>query len=539
MCLAAGTEVLTSRGLCKIEDFANAEVYSAYDDTNKIYKPSMRGAKLIDNGTRDVVRVSVTGSKPVVCTADHRFLVQTGRNYNTKENEYIWKEARDLVADDRIVVPKNDTLDSYKSATATDVDYAAVGWIMGDGWQRDYTKGPTRGVCFGASEHEAQRVVIGRMNEYMRRVGCTRTVKTQVAENGVVSWASPSAALAAYLEQMFGITSSLSKDKLIPEKIMFECTPTEQASFLAGLFSADGTVGKYGDKTGYVGLSSASQEMLYNAQSMLRCFGIHGRVVYGEVEGRGRSQGNLTIYGYDNLTKFKSHIGFVLCPAKAAKLDALVEASREYSYDREWHAVKSVEPCGQGRVYDLTVPGTHTFVANGVATHNCNLASLSLPAFVVDGAFDFEALLAATRVLARNLDRVIDLTYYPIEEARRSNLRHRPVGIGAQGLQDVFFALKLPFDSPEAAELNRQIFETVYFGALSTSCELARELGTYSTFAGSPASRGLLQYDLWGVTPGMPYAWDTLKADIAAHGLRNSLSVAPMPTASTANIFGK
>lgn len=169
----------------------------------------------------------------------------------------------------------------------------------------------------------------------------------------------------------------------------------------------------------------------------------------------------------------------------------------------------------------------------------CNLGSLSLPAYVVDGRFDHAALLAATRVLARNLDRVIDITYYPIEEARRSNLRHRPVGIGVQGLQDVFFKLRLPFDSPEAAELNRQIFETIYFGAISESCALAKEHGPYSTFDGSPASRGQLQFDLWGVTPAMGYSWDTLKADIKAHGLRNSLSVAPMPTASTASIFGK
>ena len=169
----------------------------------------------------------------------------------------------------------------------------------------------------------------------------------------------------------------------------------------------------------------------------------------------------------------------------------------------------------------------------------CTLGSLCLPAFVVDGKFDYEGLMAATRVLARNLDRVIDANFYPIEEARRSNLRHRPVGIGVQGLQDVFHALRLPFDSPEAATVNANIFETIYFAAISTSAELAKELGAYSTFEGSPASKGKLQYDLWGVTPSMPYAWDTLKADIATHGLRNSLSVAPMPTASTANIFGK
>lgn len=167
----------------------------------------------------------------------------------------------------------------------------------------------------------------------------------------------------------------------------------------------------------------------------------------------------------------------------------------------------------------------------------CNLGSLCLPSFVIDNKFDFDGLLAATRVLARNLDKVIDITYYPIEEARRSNLRHRPVGVGVQGLADVFFMLGMPFDSPEAAELNRAIFETIYFGAISVSCELAREHGEYSTFQGSPASIGVLQFDMWGVTPEM-YSWTTLKEDIAAHGLRNSLSVAPMPTASTASIFG-
>lgn len=158
---------------------------------------------------------------------------------------------------------------------------------------------------------------------------------------------------------------------------------------------------------------------------------------------------------------------------------------------------------------------------------------------MVDGKFDFESLVKATRVLARNLDRVIDITFYPVEEARRSNLRHRPVGIGVQGLQDVFAVLRMPFDSPEAAALNKKIFESVYFGAISESCQLAKELGPYSTFGGSPASRGRLQFDLWGVAPEMGYSWDTLKGDVRVHGLRNSLSVAPMPTASTAAIFGK
>lgn len=167
----------------------------------------------------------------------------------------------------------------------------------------------------------------------------------------------------------------------------------------------------------------------------------------------------------------------------------------------------------------------------------CTLGSLSLPAFVKDGTYDLDGLLAATKVLARNLDRVVDVNYYAIDEAKNSNMRHRPIGIGVQGLANVFFELGLPFDSQEAADLNRKIFETIYYGAISTSVELAELHGPYSSYEGSPASEGLLQFDLWGVTPGDRWDWAGLKEKMAAHGLRNSLSVAPMPTASTAQIL--
>ena len=168
----------------------------------------------------------------------------------------------------------------------------------------------------------------------------------------------------------------------------------------------------------------------------------------------------------------------------------------------------------------------------------CTLGSISLPAFVSDGVFDFMAFMKTTKRLVVNLDKIIDITFYPIEEARRSNLRHRPIGIGVQGLQDVFFKLKMPFDSPEAAALNIQIFEAMYFAALEASCQRAHDLGAYETFKGSPASEGRLQFDLWNVTPSSSFAWDALKRDIQAFGLRNSLLVAPMPTASTAQLLG-
>ena len=165
----------------------------------------------------------------------------------------------------------------------------------------------------------------------------------------------------------------------------------------------------------------------------------------------------------------------------------------------------------------------------------CNLASLCLPTFVKDGEFDFTKLAEVTRTVTRNLTRVIDRNYYPTEAGRKSNMRHRPIGIGVQGLADVFMMLGLAFDEPRARDLNREIFEVIYFGALEESCVLAEEEGPYETFIGSPAHEGKLQFDLWGQTR---HDFDDLKQRIAKWGLRNSLLVAPMPTASTAQIMG-
>ncbi|KAI3631095.1 hypothetical protein MIR68_010585 [Amoeboaphelidium protococcarum] len=168
----------------------------------------------------------------------------------------------------------------------------------------------------------------------------------------------------------------------------------------------------------------------------------------------------------------------------------------------------------------------------------CNLASLSLPNFVEKKSFNFEKLRQVTKVVTKNLNKIIDINYYPVEAARRSNMRHRPIGLGVQGLADAFILMRFPFDSPEARQLNRDIFETIYYSALEASCELAERDGPYETYAGSPASQGILQYDMWNVTPSDRWNWAELKAKIAKHGVRNSLLVAPMPTASTSQILG-
>jgi ribonucleotide reductase alpha subunit len=173
----------------------------------------------------------------------------------------------------------------------------------------------------------------------------------------------------------------------------------------------------------------------------------------------------------------------------------------------------------------------------------CNLASIAVNMFVKSDAsgskyFDFDGLVDITRVATRNLNKVIDINYYPVKEAENSNMRHRPIGIGIQGLADAFALMRFPFESPEARDLNREIFEAIYFGAVSASCELAEKLGHYTSFPGSPASKGKLQFDLWGVTPSTKYDWASLKERVMKNGLRNSLLLAPMPTASTAQILG-
>lgn len=168
----------------------------------------------------------------------------------------------------------------------------------------------------------------------------------------------------------------------------------------------------------------------------------------------------------------------------------------------------------------------------------CNLASIALPRFVINGKFDHQRLFEITYVITKNLNKVIDVNYYPVEAARRSNLRHRPIGIGVQGLADAFILMRLPFESEGARELNKEIHETIYYAAMTASKDLAKKDGPYETYEGSPVSQGIFQYDMWNVAPSNRWEWDVLKEEVKKYGVRNSLLLAPMPTASTSQILG-
>jgi ribonucleotide reductase alpha subunit len=257
-----------------------------------------------------------------------------------------------------------------------------------------------------------------------------------------------------------------------------------------------------------------------------------------------------------------------------AILDAQMETGTPYLLYKDAVNMKSNQK-NLGTIKSSNLCCEITQYSDNKETAVCNLASIALPAFVNETLkkFDFEGLHYVTKVIANNLNRVIDINFYPTEKTLRSNMRHRPMGIGIQGLADTFILLDIPFYSDEAKELNKQIFETIYHAALEKSNEMAIErslklttmldgsrdellsyvnkyehsvldrenkdlLGAYSTFEGSPASEGILQFDMWSVTPSTRYDWDYLKRSIKNYGIRNSLLVAPMPTASTSQILG-
>ncbi|MCF1716772.1 ribonucleoside-diphosphate reductase subunit alpha [Flavihumibacter sp. RY-1] len=220
-----------------------------------------------------------------------------------------------------------------------------------------------------------------------------------------------------------------------------------------------------------------------------------------------------------------------------AILDAQIETGTPYLlYKDAANAKSNQQNLGTIKSSNLCTEIMEYTDPNEVAV--CNLASLALPRFVKDGKFDFDKLYEVTYQVTLNLNKVIDVNYYPVEEAKRSNLRHRPIGLGVQGLADVFILLRLPFESELAAMLNRNIFETIYFAAMTASKDLAKEQGAYETFHGSPLSKGQFQFDLWKVQPSGRHDWETLRNEVIEHGVRNSLLVAPMPTASTSQILG-
>lgn len=258
----------------------------------------------------------------------------------------------------------------------------------------------------------------------------------------------------------------------------------------------------------------------HEAPGLHECWGAEFEALYAKYEQEGRAR--RTVKAQD--------LWFAI-------LDAQIETGTPYLlYKDSANRKSNQQNLGTIKSSNLCTEILEFTSENEVAV--CNLASLALPRFVTNGVFDHQTLYDVTYQATKNLNKIIDNNYYPVEEARTSNLRHRPIGLGVQGLADAFILMRLPFESAEAKQLNKEIFETIYFAAMTASKDLAKAEGPYETFAGSPASKGQFQFDLWNTEPTMRWDWYRLKDEVMKHGIRNSLLVAPMPTASTSQILG-
>jgi ribonucleoside-diphosphate reductase alpha chain len=556
-CFTGDTRVLTATGYQRIDQCDNLEVFSFFNnDTELKEQASFKRAKLIDNGEKDVFKLICTGTKPIKATSDHLFLTITGRNNNKKVNKYKWKQLSELQPKDKILLPCTNVLPLYDITPTEDIAYMSIGWMLGDGWQSGGKNRVTYGVCFGPDEEYARDKVAKCFSDMVNLCDDHKngrhksTSSCYKDKNGVYNWSSSKQSFIKYIKETYGLHEKTAHFKEIPDKIK-ESTPNQISSFLSGLFSADGTVYIGNRKRFNVGLTSASETLLYDTQELLRCFGIESRCYYYYVKTKDNYQGCLIIDNIKSIERFAQYIKFTLCQKKQDKLTYGLKTVQKRETNRQYAVVKSVEYHGVEKVYDLNIPETHNFLAEGQVVHNCNLSSIALPKFVEYSEngkpyFNFEKLCEIAEYIITPMNKVIDNNYYPTPETAKSNFAHRPLGIGAQGLADVFFKMKLPFESKEAKQLNKEIFETIYYGCMKGSIELAKKDGAYSSFKGSPFSEGKFQFDLAQEYDGIKleeylsgrWDWEALRKELVEYGARNSMLVALMPTASTAQIMG-
>ena len=531
LCVAPETMILTKNGYQKISDLVGQVV----DVWNGEEWSAVTISKTSDKSR--LVRVNFSDGTFLECTEYHKFHLQIGYGSKTEI-----KPTTNLVPGDRLIkwTPPN----PVEFEDTEDFSYPYThGFFCGDG---------TYHSTYSGFKTIPSLTLYGEKKKLVEHLE-VRTMSGEEDASG-------------------RLNVQLPYDLPNKFKVPLRGTVKTRLEWFAGLCDADGhTQGCPGNPTQKsISVASIHMSFLRDIQLMLHTLGVSSVIGLlreaGEHElpdGKGGSK------MFDTQTCWRlvvSALGvetLINAGFETHRLDLsdFTPVSRDV---RQYVRVVSIEDNGRmDATYCFNEPKRHMGIFNGVITGNCteiveytdkdetavcNLASLCLPAFVRESAWgnsdgesgvsidlDCVKLAEVTRVITRNLNRVIDKNFYPTESARKSNMRHRPIAIGVQGLADVYMMLGVSFDSPEARQINKDIFATIYHAALEESCELALEEGTYESFRDSPADKGLLQFDLWGKTDR---GFDDLKQKIATFGLRNSLLVAPMPTASTAQIMG-
>ena len=591
LCVAPETLILTDKGHIEIQNLMEQDVnvWNGEEWSLVTIKKTGEDQELIDVYTDD-------GSK-LTCTPYHNFYIQNSYSSNSIEKV----EAKDLKPNDRIIKCEYPVIDGSDT-----MPYAYThGFFCGDGTYGNKTDEPERNCKFKALKNHffCKRHLAYETENYLfdnedtlegEEIKCQ--AKSYVKKPIVYLYGEKQKLLEYINKRSYQINENSKRTNVclpvdLNEKFdvpSYFCTLKDKLDWFAGYCDADGCISRNGENE-QLQVSSINKEFLENIKLLLQTCGINPKIKLSQnrtesylPDGKGgykyfevKPIYRLLITSYD--LYILHQLGF--------NPHRLVISGNKPSRDAK-HFIKILEIKNNNRIddtYCFTEPKRHMGVFNGILTGQCteiieysdstetavcNLASVALPAFVNQQTkqFDYDKLHQVTKVVTNNLNKVIDINFYPTEKTRKSNFRHRPIGIGVQGLADAFILMDIPFHSEEAKSVNKLIFETIYHASLEKSNEISFErgekiksldldfineyeistlkrdntdlFGAYISFEGSPTSKGILQFDLWNVIPSNRYDWDILKKSIQKYGLRNSLLVAPMPTASTSQILG-
>ena len=595
LCVAPETLILTDKGHIEIHSLEgqNVNVWNGEEFSKVDIVKTGVDQELIDVYTDD-------GSK-LSCTPYHKFYIQ--ESYSEKSIKIV--EAKDLTQNDKLIkceYPLIDGIDTF-------LHPYTHGFFCGDGTYSNITENVESPCKFNAlkGHYFCKRHIDYESENYLlnNEIDLSEVTMCQAksyCKKPMIYLYGEKKELIQYMnyrtfsENSGRIVLQLPLD--IEEKFNIpshNCSIKDKLDWFAGYCDADGTISRNGDNE-QLQVASINYNFLQNIKLLLQTCGINPKIKLSQSRDKSYLPDGKGGYKYYDvkpiyrllITSFDLHDLFNLgFSPKRLKITGKEPARNAKQF------IKILKVENNNRIddtYCFTEPKKHMGIFNGIITGQCteimeysdanetavcNLASIALPSFVNQGSkqFDYSRLHEVTKVVTNNLNRVIDINFYPTEKTKRSNFRHRPIGIGVQGLADAFILMDIPFHSDEAKEVNKLIFETIYHAALEKSNEISLErgkllkqlmtgprsqlletvnqheysilkrentdlLGAYSSFEGSPASQGILQFDFWNITPGNRYDWASLKKSIINHGLRNSLLVAPMPTASTSQILG-
>jgi len=562
LCVAPETLILTDNGHMEIQSLKDqcVNVWNGKEFSQVTVRQTGENQEMIDVYTDDGLKIT--------CTPYHKFYVQN--TYSLLSKTQV--EAKNLQSGDKLIKCEYPIIDG----SDTILYPYTHGFFCGDGTYRNITEQPESPCKFTAlsNHHFCKRHLFNETETYLENndtitnyVGkCKATSYSKVP---IIYLYDSKKQLVSHLNYRIEPIHEEHNNRIIltlPGDIgekydvpSATCSIKVKLDWFAGYSDADGTISLNGTNE-QLQVASINHEFLIKVKLMLQTCGINAKVKLSTdrktcylPDGKGGYRDFDVKPVYRLLITSCDLYLLVQMGFKTNRL--LISGTKPQRNAKQF--VKIIKIVNENRISDtycFTEPKRHMGIFNGIITGQCteiteysddtetavcNLASIGLPSFVSNGEFDYEKLHEVTKTVTYNLNKIIDVNYYPTEKTRKSNMRHRPIGIGVQGLADTFIMMGIAFHSDEAKEVNKNIFETIYHGALESSCELAGIEGAYETFPGSPASQGILQFDLWEVEPGdLRYDWVSLKNQIFKNGLRNSLLLAPMPTASTSQILG-